>query len=156
MNNLLTKYGVEVVLDSKVTSIRKENDKYRVLCENASYLGDKLVLAIGGISQLNDKNMYYSLIKDLNLTLSSMSPSLTPIITSKFDKRMEGKRCKANVRLFRNGELVKIEDGEILFKKDGVSGIVMFNMSSYLSRLHLQDFSEFYFLIDLLPTKLLF
>lgn len=151
LNNLLTKYGVEVKLDSKVTSIRKDNGKYKVVCENESYVGDKLVLSIGGISQLNDKDLYYSLIKDLNLKITNMSPSLTPILTSKFDKRMEGKRCKANVRLFRNGELVKIEDGEILFKKDGVSGIVMFNMSSYLSRLHLQDYSEFYFLIDLLP-----
>ena len=151
LNNLLIKYGVEVKLDSKVTSIRKENNKYRIITENDSYLGDKVILTIGGISQLNDKNLYYSLIKDLELQVSSMSPSLTPILTSKFDKRMEGKRCKANVRLFRNGQLVKIEDGEILFKKDGVSGIVMFNMSSYLSRLHLDDYSEFYFLIDLLP-----
>ena len=151
LNNLLNKYGVEVKLDSKVTSIKKEGFKYRVLCEKEEYIGDKIILACGGISQLNDKNLYYSLLSDLKVKISDLTPSLTPIITSKFDKRMEGKRCKANVKLFRNGDLVKIEDGEILFKKDGVSGIVMFNMSSYLSRLHINDYSEFYFIIDLLP-----
>jgi predicted flavoprotein YhiN len=83
--------------------------------------------------------------------MTNLTPSLTPIITSKFDKRLEGKRTKVNVKLFRNGNLVKIEDGEMLFKKDGVSGIVMFNMSSYLARQHIDNYEEYYFIIDLLP-----
>lgn len=151
LNNLLEKYGVNVELNSKVVDIKKENGKYRILCENTEYLGDKLVLSIGGISQQNDKELYLKLLNQLNVKVTDLKPSLTPILTSKFDKRLEGKRTKVNVKLFRNGDLVKIEDGEMLFKKDGVSGIVMFNMSSYLARKHLNDYSEYYFIIDLLP-----
>lgn len=151
LNSLLTKYGVDVKLDTKVNMIVKENEKYRILCEKGEYSADKIVLAIGGISQLNDKDMYYKLLKNLNVKITSLKPSLTPILTSKFDKRLEGKRVKVNVKLFRNGDLVKIEDGEMLFKKDGVSGIVMFNMSSYLARQHIDSYEDYYFIIDLLP-----
>lgn len=151
LNNLLDKYKVKVELGVNVSSIRKEGNKYRVLCENTEYLVDKLVIAIGGISLNNNASLYHKLLNDINVNVTPLSPSLTPIITSKFDKRLEGKRCKVNVRLFNEGTLVKIEDGELLFKKDGVSGIVMFNMSSYLARQHLDDYSSYYFLIDLLP-----
>ena len=151
LNNLLTKYGVKVELGCNVLSIEKQGDKYQVLCEKTQYFADKIILSIGGISLNNDKNIYYSLLEDLDVKITQLNPSLTPIMTSKFDKRLEGKRTKVNVRLFRNGDLVKIEDGELLFKKDGVSGIVMFNMSSYLSRLHVEDYSDYYFIIDLLP-----
>ena len=151
LNNLLNKYGVDVKLDSKVVEIKKSGNKYRVLCEKDEYFADKIVLAIGGISQLNDKSLYSKLLNELDVRITDLKPSLTPIFTSKFDKRLEGKRCKVNVKLFRDGDLVKIEDGEMLFKKDGVSGIVMFNMSSYLSRQHIDDYSSYYFIIDLLP-----
>ena len=151
LNKLLDKYGVKVELDRKVVDIKKENGKYHVLCEKGEYFTDKLVFSIGGISQLNDKELYLKLLNQLDVKITDLTPSLTPIITSKFDKRLEGKRTKVNVKLFRNGDLVKIEDGEMLFKKDGVSGIVMFNMSSYLARKHLSDYSEYYFIIDLLP-----
>ena len=148
LNNLLTKYGVKVELGCNVLSIEKQGDKYQVLCEKTQYFADKIILSIGGISLNNDKNIYYSLLEDLDVKITQLNPSLTPIMTSKFDKRLEGKRTKVNVRLFRNGDLVKIEDGELLFKKDGVSGIVMFNMSSYLSRLHVEDYSDYNFIID--------
>ena len=151
LKKLLNKYCVNVELDANVVDIEKVNNKYRVLCEKKEYFGDKIIISIGGISQLNDKDLYYKLFNKINVKITDLKPSLTPILTSKFDKRYEGKRTKVNVKLFRNGDLVKIEDGEMLFKKDGVSGIVMFNMSSYLARKHLTDYSEYYFIIDLLP-----
>lgn len=151
LNNLLNKYRVNIELGVEATSIKKQGNKYLVLCEKGQYLADKVVLSIGGVSLNNNIEKYYSLLKDLNVEVTELVPSLTPIITSKFDKRLEGKRTKVNVRLFKDGDLVKIEDGELLFKKDGVSGIVMFNMSSYLARHHIKDYSSYYFLIDLLP-----
>lgn len=144
LEKLLIKYKVNVMTNIRVDCIG----------ENLKILGikyDKIIVAIGGISYNNDKLNYNSMIHYLSLTTSSMTPSLTPVSTSSFSNKMEGKRIKTLVRLYNDSHLVKEEYGEVIFKKDGVSGIVILNMSSYLARLHLKDYSHYHFEFDLLP-----
>ena len=91
-------------------------------------------------------------MNSLNLPLTKLTPSLAPLVTSKFSKKLEGKRVKANVKLLYKGQIVKEEIGEVLFKKDGISGIVIFNMTSYLSRLHLSSYKDYQISLDMLKN----
>lgn len=152
LNKLLTKYNVNVLTSSKVTSINKVNNKYQVNLENKALLCDKLVLSIGGLAKNNTSENYYNIFNNLNVSIIPFNGSLTPIKTNNVGITMEGKRSKANVKLYCKNNLLHEENGEILFKKDGVSGIVIFNVSSYLSRLHLKDYKDYYLMIDLLPN----
>jgi predicted Rossmann fold flavoprotein len=151
LKNLLNKYRVEVKTSSFVTKIKKENDGFIILTNNETYYADKVVICIGGVSLNNNIDDYKNLLLPIVSSLTPLTSSLTPISTSSFSKKMEGRRVRSNVRLLCNGECVKEEKGEVLFKKNGVSGIVIFNMSSYLARKHLSSYSSYQISIDMLP-----
>ncbi|MDD6302578.1 MAG: NAD(P)/FAD-dependent oxidoreductase [Bacillales bacterium] len=147
---LLNKYGVDIKTKTFIKSIKCDNNEIYLESEEDTFYCDKLVLCIGGISYLNDRTNYFNLIKPLTNQIVSQTPSLTPIYTSRFDKELDGRRMKGVVSLLYKGRTIKEEKGEILFKKDGVSGICVFNISSFLARLHTQDYQDYELSLDLL------
>ena len=63
------------------------------------------------------------------------TPSLVPLLAKKLEqiKGIDGVRQEANVSLYDGGKLISTEFGEVQFRKDGISGIVIMNMSSKMS-----------------------
>lgn len=153
LKELLDEYKVNVLTGFDVSSIKKDNCKYHVISKDGRILkSDKLVISLGGTSFNYKKEDYESVVRSITTEIIPFKASLAPIITSKFSKSLEGKRVKANVKLTYYNEVVKEEKGEVLFKKDGLSGIVIFNMSSYLARLHLNSYKGYSIKLDMLPT----
>ena len=148
LNFLLNKYKVEVKTNYLVTSIAKKEDKTVI---NDSLSCDKVVVCIGGISYLNERLNYNRIISSLDVKITPLTPSLAPISVSSFPKDLENKKVKCKVKLLEKGKTIFEEEGEVLFKKDGLSGIVIFNLSSILARKHLKDYSSFEVSLDLLP-----
>lgn len=152
LTKLLNKYQVKVKTNFKVEKIFKENNKYIISSSLEEEKADKLVLGIGGVSFNNDRINYNNIIHQLGVDITLLSPSLTPLSTSSFSFKLEGNRRYCNVKLLKGNNIIKEEKGEVLFKKNGVSGIVIFNMSSYLSRLHLSSYDSYFLSLDLCPT----
>ena len=75
-------------------------------------------------------------------------PGLSPLFTKEKTKNIDGIRVKAEVTLLANNKAVHQEIGETLFKEHGLSGIVIFDIMSLISRN--QNF-EYKIKIDLLP-----
>ena len=150
LKTLLEKYQVKVITSYLVENIKELNNKFIL---NEDITCDRLVLAIGGVSYQNDKLNYNRIVSALNLKTTSLTPSLSPLSVSSFPKDLENKRVKCLVKLLFNNKVVKEEKGEVLFKKDGLSGIVIFNMSSYLARLHLVNFKGYQRSLDLPPGR---
>ena len=148
LKTLLNKYQVKVMTSYLVSNIEK-NEKNIII--NNDIVCDRLVLAPGGISYQNDKLNYNRIVSNLCLKTTDLTPSLSPLSVSSFPKELENKRIKCLVKLLNNNKVVKEEKGEVLFKKDGLSGIVIFNMSSYLARKHLTSFKDYQISLDLLP-----
>ena len=117
------------------------------------------LLEIRGVDGTNIADITVSKAKEVREKLDAAGLSVWSLgspygkisLADDFNKHLEGKRAKANVKLFYKDNLLKEERGEVLFKKNGVSGIVIFNMSSYLSRLHLSSYQNYYLVIDFLP-----
>lgn len=152
LKELLNEYHVDVRTGFEVNRIVKENGKYSIISKDEKFLkGDKLVISIGGASFNYKKDDYERIIRSVTNEIIDFKPSLAPIITSSFSKSLEGKRVKANVKLLYKDKVLKEEKGEVLFKKDGLSGIVIFNMSSYLARLHLDSYNGYQIILDMLP-----
>lgn len=147
----LKEYKVEVLLNEEVLDIKYEGQKVLIKTTNQEYHPDKVVLAIGGISLYNNESRFLSILNHLDLKVTELTPSLTPIKTSKFLKSLEGNRKKVLLKLEENDKTIFTEYGEVLFKKDGISGIVTFNASAYLARKHLKDYKNYKLVLDLLP-----
>ena len=50
-------------------------------------------------------------------------------------KVMSGARAKCHATLLQNQEIIHEEDGEVIFKDNGISGIVIMNLSGYYQHL---------------------
>lgn len=126
----------------------KENIK--VITNNGEYLCDKLVFASGGKSspKLGSDGSVYSILEKHNYQIINLKPALCPIFTKENTDILNGIRIKANVKVNVNGRKVFEENGEVLFKEHGLSGIVIFNASRAIAHLQCKNIT---ISLDLLP-----
>lgn len=135
----------------EVRKLRPEKGKWRI--NDGTELFDKVVLCSGSPAGMiaikrKDYNLY---LQDLKLKTTALSPSLVGFRIKDYPKRLDGCRAKAEVRLMQNAREVFREAGEITFKEDGLSGIVILNASALYNRLPSQN--NCYLLIDFLYTE---
>ena len=133
--NALNRKGVIIKLNEKYLSLKKDNDEYLLITSCDKYIFDKVIFATGGASYLYKKEDYENIINSLpyKINYEELFGVLCPIkVKEKINKECVGKRSKAKIYLYLNDDLIYEESGEILFKKDGISGIVIFNISRYI------------------------
>lgn len=132
---LSLQHNVTVRVNTLPTKIIQTPDGFTVTTPEQTYACRKLVLATGGNS-----GMQY--LQQLSVPYRAFQPSLMGLKTKK-NKGLAGVRV-SNVRVqFQQFD----EVGEVLFKEDGISGIVIFNLSAHLSR---QQITNGTLMIDLL------
>lgn len=136
MKALSLKKNVQTVVNVFPESIAVTNDGFIVNTQNQTCFCHQLVIATGGNSGIKYLNQ-------LNIPYQSFRPSLMGLKTTK-NKGLAGVRV-SNVRVTCNQF---DEIGEILFKEDGISGIVIFNLSAHLAR---NKITNGKIAIDLLP-----
>lgn len=119
------KNKVEMFLDETVLNIKKENEKFVVSTNKNIFSCKKLVISTGGNTEL---------FKNLNILSSSFTPSLVALKCSNNLKNLNGVRISNALVTAICENNKKSEMGEVLFKEDGLSGIVIFNLSSIFSR----------------------
>lgn len=132
----LKKNKVTIKYNEKYQSLENKNNKLLLTTNQETYLVDEVIFATGGASYLYSEEDYYQIINSLDssLKINKLTPILCPLkVKEKVFKEAIGKRSKALVNLFKEDQLIFSEKGEILFKKDGVSGIVIFNASRYIT-----------------------
>lgn len=125
LRNEASKLNVEVVTGFTVISVKKNKDIYEVHGSEI-YTSKVVVLACGSIAQCQTNG--YELAKKLNHTITPLKAGLTPIKVKEDIKSLQGIRikCRATVKGFERS-------GEILFKEDGISGILSLELSRYVS-----------------------
>ncbi len=143
--NILTKNINNNIIDLKVDTITKKNNKYIINNKYGDY--DKVIIAIGSISSIDDDNTH-NLLNSLDLKFNKFKPSLVGFKLKNKIKPISGVRSKCNVSLYNDNTLIHSEDGEVIFKDDGISGICIMNLSSYYQ--HLDKLSNPYIKLDLL------
>ncbi len=131
LNECLNK-GIKVITDYKVEKIEQKNNSYLI---NNDLSCDILVLATGSYSYYKESNSY-DLLKNLNLKIEKTLPSLVQLETKSYPflKKWHGVRSEVEVSLYEDNNFIKKEQGEIQLTNYGVSGICIFNLSSYVSK----------------------
>ena len=136
--DLLTEYSsgnVHLETGCDVQRVWNERGKWRINDLPARY--DALVLSTGSPAGMIPKNQrgYNAYLQDLSLKINPLQPSLSGFLLKDYPQSLSGCRTKAIVSLYQGKKLVYKESGEITFKDDGLSGIVIMNLSAYYRRL---------------------
>ncbi len=130
--NILLKHIHHEIIDEEIKIIKRKNNGYYLNNNYGPF--DKLVLATG--SPASFKAFNYDYLKSLNLKINEFKPSLVGFKTNLNIKKISGVRAKSNTKLYNNNELIHEEKGEVIFKDNGISGIVIMNQSSYYNHLN--------------------
>ena len=128
---------IGVVLDAKIDNY---NDKKEITVNGVKYKFDALIFACGGKSspQFGTDGNVYSLLESHGYKIEKLSPSLCPIKVKENVNKLDGVRAKAKVTLLDDGKKVYEELGEVQFRSDALSGIVIFNIAFMINKLNLQ------------------
>ena len=124
------KAGVQFALGREVTLVKPQRNNFIVAFKEC-FAGEKtyeihassVVLATGGLTTAE-------LAENLDLQTTSLRPGLCALTcTPEPPASLDGKRVRAQAALLRNGDVLKQESGELLFRSFGLSGIMIFNLS---------------------------
>ena len=152
-NALLNKckeLNIEIKTDYKVDSVTLENDTFII---NNDIKCDKLVIATGSMAYYKDEEQLigYNIAKSFGHNIVKCLPSLVQLKgKGDYFKAWAGVRSEVKASLYVDNYKVKEEDGEIMLTDYGVSGICIFNLSSYATR-SLSDNMDVRISINFLP-----
>lgn len=137
LENALNKANVKIVYE-KVEDI-KANGDFEVVTKTSSEKFDKVIVATGSEHEILDK---------LGVKYKPFTPSLMALKTKQNTLSLSGLRLSEVSATLVIGEKSYTQYGEVLFKDKGLSGICIFSLSAYLSRIN--NFNAKIY-IDLLP-----
>lgn len=131
----ISRLGVDETVDFKVTSIRKENNKFVVVSEDGKkVIAENIIVTAGGCSgqSMGTDGQFLDVLKKLGHNVIPLKPALCPIKSdSPFLKSLKGLRVHANVSLLDDKQkVIASENGEVQFAEDALSGICIFNLAS--------------------------
>ena len=133
----LLKQIEELKIDVNLNIEVLDYDNNQIKTDRGTFSFDILIISVGGLShpKLGSNGGLYASLKKHGYRFIETRPSLCPIKTKENTKMVEGLRSKVHASLYQNDKFVHEEDGELLYKKDGLSGMVIFNMTHYINRL---------------------
>ena len=135
--NELNKSNIKILDNEKVTSIKKENNKFIIKTENNSIKADKVIISTGSYAspKTGSDGMGYNFLKEFNHTIIKPLPALVQLkANASFLKEWSGIRTDIKASLYIDNEFIKSEEGEIQLTNYGISGICIFNLSRFVSR----------------------
>ena len=130
--------GVNIIIDTKVLNIVRDNDKFVIDTNNGRYFCDKVVVSTGSCAypKTGSEGDGYLFGKSMGHNLIPVYPALVQLVTDdKFVKDLSGVRSEVKVLLCSNGNIVKSDVGEIQFTDYGLSGICVYNLSILVNKL---------------------
>lgn len=135
----LSRKGVKIFLDSKVTNITKKNNKIiSVEINNKTNIeGDYFILCTGGLSYPTTGSRGEGLIfaRQLGHNIIKPSPSLVPIeVKEEWVKELQGLSLKnVELSIIKDKKVVHKDFGEMLFTHFGLSGPLVLSASRLIN-----------------------
>lgn len=141
---------VTTYLSETVTDIQKKKDGYHVLC-NDEIIAKKVILACGGRSYptLGGCADGARLAAKLGVKQEPQRPALCAVLTEENTEAVKGVRVACSA-WFEQGDMVWKQSGELQITEYGLSGIMIFNLSSEIGRI-LTEKSSVTLYVDFLP-----
>lgn len=142
--------GVSLHLETKVFEYFKKGNNWVLRSNLGDFECDKVVFCSGGRSGKNlgsDGNLFQTFLKH-GYKVTPCLPGLCPVKAKEDTALLSGLRHAAKATLMKGVKELYSEEGEVLFKKDGLSGIVIFNVQRKMAHLGGDSIS-----LDLFPGQ---
>lgn len=125
-------HSVDIMEHTEITSIHRSRDTFTLNVNQKTLQCKKLILACGGKSApgLGGTSSGYELAASLGLKLTPLRPSLCGLVTRENMENLKGVRVDACASLYQAKTCLAKETGELQFTEYGLSGIMIFNLSS--------------------------
>lgn len=126
--------GAEIRTNCTVEKINKKGNVFEIHTNDGMVHSMNLLIATGGKAapQFGTTGDGYTFAKAFGHTVNRLAPVLTGIETKENLTPVKGVRVKADVKLLKDGEILRREFGEVQFNADGISGICVMNLSRYI------------------------
>jgi len=141
----LKKYKVEIRTKSQVKKIVSQDNKIVkiVLTSGQEILANNFILATGGKSypQTGSTGDGYKWLKQMNHSIISLQPCLTPIIVAAdFIKVLEGLSIsQAKLNLYLGIKKIASTTGDVIFTASGLSGPAALDLSRFIDPEAIKD-----------------
>ena len=141
--------NIKISTSTNIIRIRKKEQQYELTSDsNQTFKADILVLATGGKTYYKDSNSYI-LANFLEHKVVPLRPALNYLKVQENLSSIENIRCKAKAYLITNNQIIYEDYGEVLLKKEALSGIVIFQLSSIIAK---NAYNNYLIELDLLPN----
>lgn len=129
--------GVEIVTETEVLNIKKENNTFKINTNNGIFTSKKIILATGSKAcpKTGSDGLGYQLAKSFGHSIIEPLPALVQLkANAPYLKEWHGIRSDVSVSLIENDKKIATQIGEIQLTDYGVSGICIFCLSGQISR----------------------
>jgi hypothetical protein len=148
--------GVDIVYDTRVQSV-EHKDKFKITTEEKVYYGTQLVIATGGksYSDSGSSGDGYIIAKNFGHSIIDLHQSIVQLKTDGlYNKSLKGVKAHVEGKLLNNSnnkEIIRVENGEVLFTEYGLSGPVILQLSTKVEPL-LSQGAKLSISLDFMPN----
>jgi predicted Rossmann fold flavoprotein len=129
--------NIPIYLNSKVKSIIRKNNNFKIICNNQTFKCNKVILCTGGKSAANtgSDGSGFLIAQKLGHNIITPVPSLVQLkLKYNHLKALSGVKFNGECELIVDGKSMRKEYGEILFTDYGISGPPILQVSGIASR----------------------
>lgn len=130
--------GVKTECECRIERIEKEGKFFKVYSKKKNFSSQNIIVATGLLSggkSVGNNGDGEKLLKNLGVNFSRLTPSIVQLKTERETvKALKGIKVNANVSLFIDGKLSKVDYGEVLFCDYGLSGPPVLQVSRDATR----------------------
>lgn len=148
-----SRLGVKEITECNINSLRKSKGQFDIITDNKNYIADRLIICTGGRagSQYGCSGDGYNYANKFKHKVTNIFPALVQLkLNEKFLKRISGVRFDSVVKILSDKNILRKEEGEVLFTDYGISGPAVLQVSRYAIE-SLLDRKNTDIIIDLLP-----
>ncbi|MBR5230387.1 MAG: aminoacetone oxidase family FAD-binding enzyme [Firmicutes bacterium] len=124
--------GAEILLNREINRVEADPEGgFLLFTGEKPVKASKVLIATGGKSyaSMGTTGDGYVMARKLGHTVTRLAPGLTAVELVEDISNLKGMRSKAQVALYKDGEQIFTEKGEVQFRSDSISGICVMNMS---------------------------
>lgn len=129
----IDKLSIEIICDIEIDKIKQSKQEFILIDINGvEYKADKVIIATGGMSSpnLGSNGSGYKLAKSLGHSIVNPFPALVQLkLEAPFLKSIKGIKFNGAASVILDGNILRREEGELLFTEYGISGPPILQLS---------------------------